>query len=99
MIGFEALGWTAVFAFITCYSIAEQTVVDCSAMIDVALRRPFLVVFRDLPGPAGQLVEFGCATALFSLPQLLLALMGGWLARRVGLTARFTLAGHRAHGN
>jgi hypothetical protein len=44
----------------------------------------------DLVAP---FVEFGFATILFSLPRLLVALLGGWLARRLGLTARFALVG------
>jgi hypothetical protein len=57
-----------------------------------AICRPFVIVYaQDLAGWAGLFVELGFATILFSLPQLLIALLGGWLARRCGLTARFSL--------
>jgi hypothetical protein len=92
VIGFEALGWAAVFAFITCYSIATKTFMGGAEAI-AATCRPFLFDYlKDLPVWAGLAVEFGFATILFSLPQLLLALLGGWLARRIGVTARFALA-------
>lgn len=97
MIGFEALGWAAVFTFVTWYSIAEQTVIACAYNgLDVALQPVVYRVLQDAPHWAMGLVERGCVAALFSLPQLLFALLGGWLARRVGLTARFTLAPDRA---
>ena len=38
------------------------------------------------------IVELGFATIPFSLPQLLLALLGGWLSRRLELADRFALA-------
>ena len=92
VIGFEALGWTAVFAFVTCYSIATKTFMEGAEAV-AATCRPFLIDYlKDLPAWAGWAFEFGFASILFSLPQLLLALLGGWLAHRVGITARFALA-------
>ena len=88
VIGFEALGWAAVFAFIACYSISIKMVMDGAEVI-VAMCRPALSAhlqdLPDLPGWAGMAIELGFATVLFSLPQLLFALLGGWFACRCGL--------------
>ena len=34
-------------------------------------------------------LELGAGVVIFSLPQLLVALLGGWLTRKLGLTVRF----------
>jgi hypothetical protein len=92
VIGFEAFGWTSVFAFITCYSIATKTIMGGAEAI-AAMGRPVVIAYlEDTPDWLGLFVELGFATILFSLPQLLFALLGGSLARRAGVTARFALA-------
>jgi hypothetical protein len=97
VIGFEAFGWTAVFAFITCYSVATTTFMAGAEAI-AAMGRPVVIAYlQDTPDWLGVFVELGFATVLFSLPQLLLALLGGFLARRAGVTARFALANRCGH--
>ncbi|MFI5454531.1 MAG: hypothetical protein ACHRXM_03685 [Isosphaerales bacterium] len=89
VIGFEASGWAAVFAFITYCSIATSAVIGHAGAIAAPIR-PFISPYVDhSPSLAAACVELGFATILFSLPQLLLALLGGWLARKSGLTVRF----------
>jgi hypothetical protein len=99
VIGFEAAGWMAVFGFIAWYSVAPEYAADCVQPIAEAIRPPRATHFRALSDLPGLLLEFGVIATLFSLPQLLLALLGGWLAHRVGLTARFSLAADRAREN
>ena len=91
VVGFEAIGWAVVFAFITCYSIATRTVMGNAEAIAAVCRPSVIAYLQGAPDWAGILVEFGFATILFSLPQLLIAILGGCLTRRLGLTARFSL--------
>jgi hypothetical protein len=92
LIGFEAFGCAAVFAFVTFYSIATRSFMNGAEAI-AASCRPFFVSYAgELPEWAGVFLEFGLATVLFSVPQVLVALLGGWLARRIGIRARFELA-------
>jgi hypothetical protein len=88
MIGFEASGWAVVFAFITWYSIATSAVIGHASAIATLIRPVISPYFEDSRSVARAFVELGFATILFSLPQLLLALLGGWLVRKSGLTVR-----------
>jgi hypothetical protein len=88
-LGFEAFGWLAVFAFVTIYSIAPSAIL---VFTDWTGRwtRPILVpLFQGSPGWVQMSLELGTAAVLFSLPELVIALFGGSLARKLGLTLCF----------
>jgi hypothetical protein len=87
--GFEAFGWTAVFAFITCYSIAPSVLVAYIEPFYGFARRLVVPHFVGSPRWLAAFGELGFGTALCSLPQLIIAMFGGWLAQKVGLTLRF----------
>jgi len=89
VIGFEASGWAVVFAFITWYSIATSAVMGHLGAIGTLISPVISPYVDQSPSLAAACVELGFATILFSLPQLLLAVLGGWLARKSGLTVRF----------
>ena len=86
--GFESSGCVAVFAFIACYSISTSEVLIFTEWIG-DWTRPVLVPNLERAPTWIQLsAELGFAAVLFSLPELIIALIGGWLARTLGLTAR-----------
>jgi len=91
--GFEAVGWVVVFAFISWYSIAEHAVIGYASAIAAPIRPLIFSYFETAPDWAKFCGEFGFATVLFSLPQLLLALLGGWAAGYYGFSARFEQTG------
>ena len=93
VLGFEAVGWAVVFAFVTCYSLAPSVLVNSIARIGVYTRPVFARYFADSPGWVGAAIELGFLTVIFSLPQLPVALFGGWVNRKVGLTVRFERQG------
>ena len=83
LVGFEVAGWAAVFAFLTYYSIATASALRTMETL-AAWIRPLLVThLQTSPIWLPMILEFGFAKLLFTLPQLLLALLGGWLARRI----------------
>jgi hypothetical protein len=88
LIGFEVFGAAAVFAFLAYYSLATSEVLAFTSVFG-DLIRPVVVPYLDAaPAWTGMVVELVCTTLLFSLPQLLLALLGGWLASSSRLRAR-----------
>ncbi len=90
VVGYEAFGWLAVFAFVTLYSIAPSAILDfVSNQIGFRTRPSLAPLLDGKPEWVGMLVEFGAVTVIFSLPQLTIALFGGWLFRKLGLTLRF----------
>ncbi len=89
VLGFEALGWPAVFFFITCYSVAAPILLAYAELIGAYVEPLFMRYFAW----AGALFELGFMIVIFSLPQLVAALLGGWLARKLGITIRFELEG------
>jgi hypothetical protein len=89
VVGFEALGWAAVFAFISCYSVAPSVLLGYAGLIGAYTRPVFERYFTDSPSWVGMFFELGAGVVIFSPPQLLVALLGGWLARKLGLTVRF----------
>ena len=93
VVGFEALGSLMVFAFITCYSVAAPMLVVCIGLIGEYTRPVFIRYFAGSPNWVGGLFELGLLTIFCSLPQLLVALGGGWLTRKLGLTVRFERQG------
>ena len=87
--GFEAAGWVVVFAFGTLYSLAPSAILALTERIG-AWTRPVLVpLFEGSPPWASVAAELGFGALLFTLPELVIALLGGWLARALGITVRF----------
>jgi hypothetical protein len=89
VVGFEALGWTAVLLFITSYSVTPSLLQALINFIGTYTRPIFARYLSDTPNWLGLLIEFGACDIIFSSPQLLLALSGGWLTHKLGLTMRF----------
>jgi len=93
VLGFEAVGWAVVFAFVTCYSIASPILLAYAEGIGAYTRPVFIRYFADPPPWVGMALELGLGAVIFSLPQLAVALLGGWLTRKFGLTVRFERRG------
>jgi len=96
VVGFEAVGWAVVFAFITCYSVAPSVLLGYAGYFGAYTRPIFDRYFPDvsgLPTRIGVMDELGLGAVIFSLPQLAASVLGGWLTRKIGLTARFELEG------
>jgi cobalamin synthase len=87
--GFEGLGWVAVGAFIAFYSIARSTLLATTESTGARIS----ALFEGLPSWVQSSLALGIATVWCSLPQLTVAMFGGWLARRLGITVRFELGG------
>ncbi len=86
LLGFEASGWATVFAFVTCSSIAPSVLLRFVELIGPYTRPVFERYLADTPSWAGLYIELGLGVIIFSPPQLLVALVGGWLTRKLGLT-------------
>jgi hypothetical protein len=89
VLGFEATGLLVVFAFVTCYSLAPSILLDCIERIGVYTRPVFNRYFTDPSRGVALALELGFGTVIFSLPQCLVALLGGWVNHVVGFTVRF----------
>ncbi len=88
-LGFEAFGWAAIFAFVTLYSIVPSALLTFTEWIGQWTRPVLVPLLEPAPGWVQLAAELGTAAVLFSLPELVIALFGGSLARKVGLTLRF----------
>ena len=89
VVGFEAVGWAVVFTFMTCYSVAPWALLSYAELIGAYTRPVFERYLADTPNWVGFYVELGAGVIIFSPPQLLVALLGGWLTRKLGLSVRF----------
>jgi hypothetical protein len=93
LVGFQMAGWAAVFSFLTLYSVATSVVLKSTGAIGELIRPTIGPLLDAAPTWALAFIEIGFATVVFTLPQLVLALLGGWFARRSGLTACFEWGG------
>jgi hypothetical protein len=89
VVGFEAVGWALVFAFITCYSVAPWALLGYAELIGPYTRPVFQRYIAFAPTWIGLQVELCAGAVLFAVPQLLIALFGGCLTRKLGLSVRF----------
>jgi hypothetical protein len=89
VVGFEAAGWAVVFAFVTCYSIAPSVLLGYVESIGAYTRPVFERYLADTPSWVGLYIELAAGVIIFSAPQLLVALLGGWLNRKLRLSVRF----------
>jgi hypothetical protein len=89
VVGFEALGWAAVFAFVTCYSVAPWLLLAYAELIGVYTRPIFERYLAQTPSWVGLYIELGAGVIIILPPLLLVALLGGWLTRKLGITVRF----------
>jgi hypothetical protein len=89
VLGFEAMGWVMVFAFVTVYSTAPSEVLAFSEWIGTWTNPPLPEILERLPKGVRTVVQMGLVTGLFSFPELVVAMLGGWLNRKVGLSVRF----------
>jgi hypothetical protein len=104
VVGFEALGWAAVFGFITCYSVVPSALLAYAELFGQYTRPVFARYTEGLPSSVGLYIELAAGLIIFAPPQLLIALFGGLLTRKLGLTARFerrriepAVSGYRPH--
>lgn len=87
-VGFLAAGGLAIFSFVTAASLDIKGLRDVGRGV-LILAAPFLLRLFERPPIQTQIVvECGLVAVVFSTPQLLFGLLGGWLARRLGLTIR-----------
>jgi hypothetical protein len=93
--GFEAAGWAIVFAFISWYSLATETVLGYASAIAASIRPFISPSVEQAPEWFRFFAELAFGALLFSLPQLAVALIGGLLASKFGITARFGRQGTR----
>ena len=91
--GFEVLGWAAVFAVITCFSVGSPILMAYLELISSYARPIFIRYLVGSPGWVAELFELGAIFVIFSLPQLLVALLGGWVNHKFGFTLRFERQG------
>jgi hypothetical protein len=92
-LGFLATGTLAIFAFVTAASLDMEGLRDVGHGV-LILAVPFLLrLFERPPIKTQVVVECGLVAVVFSTPQILFGLLGGWLARRLGLTIRLDRPG------
>jgi hypothetical protein len=72
-----------------CYSVTPSLLQAMINLIGTYTRPIFARYLSDTPEWLGLLIEFGACDIIFSSPQLLIALSGGWLTHKHGLTVRF----------
>jgi hypothetical protein len=94
-VGFEAFGWLAVFLFMSGAALSPPA---AQGFLLLAAS-PFHWAFSALlaTGPANWVVdgfEMAMCTAFFLLPELLVALAGGWLIGKSSSSARQAEASH-----
>ncbi len=87
--GFETLGWLSVFVFVTVYSITPATLLAFTEWTGTWTRPVFIPLLEHSARWVQISAELGFGAVWFSLPELIIALAGGWLARKAGLTVRF----------
>ena len=81
----------AVFAYIACgHPLRPMVLMAATEWIGGATRDPFsCVTFRTAAPGLGWRLELGFGAVIFSLPQLVVALFGGSLNSKLGMTVRF----------
>jgi len=86
--GFLAAGSLAVFGFVTALSLDTQGLREVGHGL-LILAMPFLRPLFERPPIETQVtVECLIVGFVFTIPQLLFGLLGGWLARWLGVTVR-----------
>jgi hypothetical protein len=95
VLGFEALGWAVVFAYVTCYSLAPSVVFASAEQIGQYTRPALAPYATDAPRWLALAFELGIGAVIFTVPELVVAVLGGWLTHWFGLTARFELRRRR----
>jgi hypothetical protein len=88
LLGFEVAGAFAVFAFISLCSVALYTVIDVASAIPRSFMPSVVASVQQAPEWVGYGAEITYLTALVTLPQLTLALIGGWIVHWLRLTVR-----------
>ena len=89
VLGLEALGWAAVFGLVSCYSVAPAVLDGLTEFIDSHTRPVLEPLLADSPSWVEIPFYYIAGVIIFSSPQLLVALLGGWLTRKLGITVRF----------
>jgi hypothetical protein len=86
-VGFEVLGWASVFLFIVISALSPPLIgayTDATAKATGPFFKPYGL--EHAPAWVVGTLEFGLVTLIFGVPQMLVALMGGVLARWSGLS-------------
>jgi hypothetical protein len=89
VVGFEAVGWAVVFAFIACYSVAPSVLLGYAELIGRHTRPVFERYLAETPSWVGLYIELAAGVIILAPPQFLVASLGGWLTRKLGITVRF----------
>ena len=84
--GFQCFGWRAIFLFIALSALRSEWVIDFALAIRSKVppgARPF---WDPAPEWIGAPIEFVFCTIVLTTPELIIALFGGWLTRKLGIT-------------
>lgn len=98
LVGFLSAGCPAVFVFVSAASIAPQWVSDVGQGFFL-FTLPFLRnQFELSPIQTWAMAVCSLLSILFSIPQLIVAILGGWIATKLGLTIRLSPRTERTIG-
>jgi hypothetical protein len=86
LVGFEAFGWAAVFLFIACSTLSPPLIGSYGEAMASVIRPIVGPLATGWPEWALAVLEFGVVSLIFGLPEFLVAVAGGWLARKAGLS-------------
>ncbi len=92
LLGFQLFGWASVALFIILSVISTSSVITHVEVIVLTIL-PLLAGAIRMPEWASLCLELGLASILFTVPELLIALFGGWLIGRLG--RRYASSGMR----
>jgi hypothetical protein len=84
--GFEVFGWAAVFLFILGSALSPSAVAGYANSIASLFAPALKPHVEHAPDWFLAILEFGLCGLIFGLPQLGIALLGGWLTRRAGIS-------------
>ena len=87
-VGFEVVGWATVFLFVVASAVSPPAVANYVNTVAWPIGRVLAPMVVRSPEWLITAVEFVLIVAIFFLPELAIAMLGGWLARRAGFTVR-----------
>jgi hypothetical protein len=85
-VGFQVFGWVAVFLFCIVTVIAPATILGYANALAKPIAPTFRLWLNRAPEWAQMFVEVVFSAAVFTLPELIFALLGGMLNRKLGVT-------------
>jgi hypothetical protein len=86
LVGFEVFGWAVIFLFICLSALSPPAVGRLLDAAALPIGRVLLPYIAHAPEWVPMAIEVVLVVSILGLPELLVALFGGWLTRRLGLT-------------